>query len=43
MTKKEAIKKAIYDSDYIGSQRWQIFEQKLNDAGYRIVKKKWKH
>lgn len=40
MTKKEAIKKAIDDSAYIGSHRHQIFEQRLNDNGYKIVKKR---
>lgn len=41
MTKKQAIKKAIFNTfAYIGSHRYQIFEQKLNENGYKITKKK---
>ena len=40
MTKKEAIKKALSTTDYIGSHRHQTFEDKLNEYGYKIVAKK---
>ena len=40
MTKKEAIKKALSTTDYIGSHRHQMLEQKLDEYGYKIVKKK---
>lgn len=45
MTKLDAIRKAIDDTTEIGKhlqivKLYRIFEQKLNENGYKIVKKK---
>lgn len=40
MSKKEAINKALEKTNYIGSHRYQVFEQKLNEYGYKISPKK---